>query len=66
MVYGDTTTFHPKGPSILGMGPGNAIPHWWGGLVLGRRRGLLPHQVKGGGGEHDQEGLVPGARGLRG
>ena len=66
MVCGDTTTIHPKGPGILGMGPGNVVPHWWGGLVLGRRRGMLPHQGKVGGGEHDQEGLVPGARGLRG
>ena len=23
---------------------------------------MLPHQGKGGGGEHDQDGLVPGAR----
>ena len=29
-------------------------------LVLGRSLGMLPHQGKGGGGEHDQEGLVPG------
>ena len=27
---------------------------------------MLPNQGKVKGGEHDQEGLVPGARGLRG
>ena len=62
MVWGDAATIYPEGPGILGLGHRVVVPHWWEGLVLGWRRGMLPHQIKGGGGEHDREG--PGARGL--
>jgi len=66
VVCGDATTLYPEGPRVLGLGCRVVVPHWWEGRVLGWRGGLLPHQIKGGGGEYDQEGLVPGAQGLRG
>ena len=66
MVCGDATTLYPEGPRVFGLGHRDVVPHWWEGLVLGWRGGLLPHQIEVGGGEHDQEGLVPGAQGLRG
>ena len=56
----------PKRSRYPRVGAQDWCPALVGGFVLGWRRGMLPHQVKGGGGEHDQEGLVPWARGLRG